>query len=149
MPSAASVIICALALLGRSAQQFPPIVPVGVLPPGASVQVEGFVQRDPDVIYVVTSTPVFRAALKAGAEGKCRGREFLQKVASIIVHEEWHLLHGSDEQAAYEAQLTALLAMGSGPGSPLYYSVRRSMQSVLSAARRPAPVHPDALTARR
>jgi hypothetical protein len=38
----------------------------------------------------------------------------LAKIASIIVHEEWHLRHGLDEGGAYDAQLLTLTRIGLG-----------------------------------
>jgi hypothetical protein len=55
-------------------------------------------------------------------------------IASVLVHEEWHLRHGSDEQGAYLAQLTALAAIGAD--SATLYSVRRSLQDVVTAQRK-------------
>ncbi len=136
MDIASSVIVCALSLLGRSPQQFPPITLLAAAPAGLSIGTEGFVHRNPDTIYLITSTEVFRTAIAAQARGRCAGRQALQKIASIIVHEEWHLTQGGGEQAAYEAQLTALAVMGAGPGSAVHASVRRSMRAVLDAARR-------------
>ena len=135
MEPATSVVLCALVLLGRSIQQFPPIELLDIKPAGLSAGTEGFVQRNPDRIYLITSTPVFRAAMAAQRGGPCVGRETLQKIASIIVHEEWHLKAGGNEQSAYEAQLSALAVMGAGPGSPVYAGVLRSMRAVLNKER--------------
>ncbi len=135
MSTAALVLVCALNLLGRSPQQFPRFELLDVRPPGVSASAEAFVRRSSDVIHLLTTAPVFRTALAAQADGRCRGRESLAKIASIIVHEEWHLAHGPDERSAYEAQLTALTMLGFGPGTPLFSSVRRSMQRVLDAGR--------------
>ena len=55
----------------------------------------------------------------------------MAKIASIIVHEEWHLRHGPDESGAYHAQLTALAAMGFDEHSWSTGSVKRSMLAVL------------------
>lgn len=135
MSTAALVLACALDLLGRSPQQFPRFELLDVRPPGVSPNAEAFVRRNPDVIHLLTTAPVFRTALGAQAKGRCRDRESLAKIASIIVHEEWHLGHGPDERSAYEAQLTALTMLGFGPSTPLFSSVRRSMQRVLDAGR--------------
>jgi hypothetical protein len=55
----------------------------------------------------------------------------MRKLASILAHEEWHVKHGPDERAAYEAQLTTLIRLGVQPGSSLYIGVVRSMLTVL------------------
>jgi hypothetical protein len=147
MSSAALVVVCALNLLGRSASQFPPIVLLDLRPPGVSANAEGFVQRTQNVIYLLTDSPAFRAAREAEVtRGRCWHRESLMKIASVIVHEEWHLRHGPDERGAYQAQLTALALLGAGPGTRLHHYVKRSMQAVLEASR-PAP-EPVRLTRR-
>jgi hypothetical protein len=55
-----------------------------------------------------------------------------------LAHEEWHLLHGRDEEGAYHAQLTALNYLGAGPGTIPYQWVVRSMNAVLDKSRRAA-----------
>jgi hypothetical protein len=115
MWSAATVVVCALELLGRSAGTFPPIVLVDEPPRDASSYVEGFVQAGDPTIYLVTSSRVFRAA--QSSRNRCGNRNATRKLASVIVHEEWHVRHGADERAAYLAQLTALTAMGAGRGA--------------------------------
>ena len=137
MSTAALVLVCALSLLGRSADRLPPIVLLDTRPAGVSANAEGFVRRDPDAIYLLTSAPVFQAAMWAEKfRGACWDRESLSKIASIIVHEEWHLLHGADEREAYAAQLTALTMLGFGPHSGLHFSVKRSMQAALNGSGR-------------
>src|SRR5688572_17019806 len=132
MTPAAMVLVCAIQLLGRNPESFPPIELLDVRPPYASVNAEGFVDPRTSTIYILTTTAVFRAALQA--QGRCGSTEPLRKLASILVHEEWHVLHGSDEEGAYAAQLTTLTMLG-GPDSPLFNSVRRSMVAVLAQQR--------------
>ena len=132
MLSTAAVVVCALNLLGRSSA----VAPIKFLaspPPGASRNAEAFIVREPATIYLITSTPAFRAA----SQGDFRydSREGCQKIASIIVHEEWHLRYGADERGAYQAQLTALALLGAS--SPLISSVRQSMLAVLDKSRQP------------
>jgi hypothetical protein len=50
----------------------------------------------------------------------------------MLLHEEWHLRHGSDERGAYYAQLTGLQQLGSGPGRWSYEMVRRGMMATLA-----------------
>jgi hypothetical protein len=122
----AAVVVCALEMLFRSAATFPPIVLIDTRPADVSAAAEAFVRRNPDTIYILTSSFTFRAA-EAGDRGA------LQKLASILVHEEWHLEHGPDEQGAYEAQLTTLLSLGLRDGRPAFDEVRKSMLAVIAA----------------
>jgi hypothetical protein len=143
MLTAAAVVVCALDLLGRSASSTVPIKFLDAAPRGASQYVEAFVMRDPDTIYLITTSAAFRDAQNARTEWL--RREGCLKIASVIVHEEWHLRHGDDEEGAYQAQLMALTMLNAR--SPVITSVRRSMQAVLAAQRaRPTP---ELLAARR
>lgn len=120
MASAAAVLVCVLNLLGRP---MPPIVLLDVLPPDASRNAEAFVRRNPDTIYLMTTTSVFDDAR--------RGRlQAWKKLASILVHEEWHLRYGPDERGAYQAQLIELMRLGEAPGRPNFNGVFRSMLAV-------------------
>ena len=129
MLSAAAVLVCALELLGRPATSFAPIVLIDARPSDVSSTAEAFVRRDPDTIYVLTDTPVFRAAQSAG-------REALLKVASILVHEQWHILNGTDEEGAYQAQLMSLYMMGVPYNRPIAAQVRKAMFVVVKARKR-------------
>ena len=133
MLSAAAVIVCALDLLARSPATFAPIVLIDTRPEDVSSTAEAFVRRDPDTIYVLTSTPVFRAA-QAGQ------RDALLKVASILVHEQWHIQHGADEEGAYQTQLMTLYMMGVPFNRPVAAEVRRSMFVVMKARKRAEPL---------
>ena len=131
MTPAATVLVCAIQLLGRTPESFPRIELLAARPPHASPNAEAFVDPRISAIYVLTTSEVFRAAQ---AKGHCGSTEPLRKLASILIHEEWHVRHGSDESNAYAAQLTTV-AMLSGPDSPLYNSVRRAMMTVLAKQR--------------
>lgn len=146
MWSAATVLVCALGLLGRSVETFPPIVLVGAPPPGASATVEGFVHASGDTIHLVTSTKAFDAARRAGQ--RCGDTDALRKIASVIVHEEWHVRHGPDEHSAYDAQLMALRRMGARDDRPLIASVQRAKRTVTSGYRLPATAYLLELTSR-
>jgi hypothetical protein len=128
MPSAATIIACALVLLGKSESTMPRIVLVDVPPVYASPQVEAYVRPSDDTIYVVTSSPLFRTV--QGWKSECGDPLALKKLASVLVHEEWHIRHGGPERDAYYAQLTALVQLGVPPGHGVYTSVMRSMQAV-------------------
>jgi hypothetical protein len=140
MFSAAAVVVCALALLGRSERTMPPIELVEVAP-HLSAGVEAFVREPYRTIYLVTSSPVFQEAQRS--REACDSEIAMKKLASILAHEEWHVKHGPDERAAYEAQLTTLLRLGVQPGSGLYIGVVRSMLTVLKKR----PDKPDMMLA--
>jgi hypothetical protein len=125
--SAAAVLACALSMLGRSERHFHPINLIDAAPLGVSPNAEGFVTRDPGTIYLLTSSAVFRDV--TASRSFCAPREAVAKIASIIVHEEWHLRNGADERGAYQAQLTALAALGFGESSRVNWAVRRSMMA--------------------
>lgn len=129
MLSAAAVLVCALDLVARPASSFPPIVLLDTRPADVSSTAEAFVRRDPDTIYVLTSTKVFRAA-QAGY------RDALVKLASILVHEQWHIQNGNSEEGAYQAQLMALYMMGIPHNRPIAAEVRRAMFTVVGARKR-------------
>ena len=125
MLSAAAVLACALTVLGRSEHRFPPINLVDTAPLGASRNVEAWVTHNPDTINILTSSPVFQQV--ARSRDRCAPRDAVAKVASLLVHEEWHLRHGPDERGAYSAQLTALIVLGFDEQTMLYGGVKRSM----------------------
>lgn len=132
MSAAGIVLVCALDLLGRSPDRLPPIEILAERPPQASVNADAFADSRSGIIYLIASAPAFRAAERAqSSAAECRDAESLKMVASIIVHEEWHLRHGPDEEGAYYAQLMALQLLGLGPDSIPYAWVRRAMQAVL------------------
>ena len=132
MWSAAAVLACALTMLGRSEHRLPPINLVDTAPPGASWNVEAYVTGDANAIYLLTSSPAFREV--ARSRYKCEPREAVAKLASVLVHEEWHVRHGPDERGAYSAQLTALVAMGFDAQTAVYGGVKRSMLAHLQKA---------------
>jgi hypothetical protein len=127
MSSPAAVLVCVLAMLGRNEKNTVPVEFVHVRLPHIAENVEAFASRTEGRIYLLTYTPIFRAAQRGELEA-------LKKVASIYVHEEWHVRHGGDERAAYEAQLITLTMLGSGPGSGLYGAVKKSMLQVMKNA---------------
>jgi hypothetical protein len=132
MWSAATVLMCALSVLGRDARTFPPIEFVEILPSDASRKTEAFTRSTSNVIYLVTSSEAFERARRT--PGRCDDSAAVAKIASMIVHEEWHLRHGlEDESGAYDAQLQVLMRLGIGPGNPTYDGVWRSMRAVLTA----------------
>ena len=135
MWTAETVLVCALSLLTRAADSFPPVQFVAIAPAGVSATAEAFVLSGGDRIYVVTSTPTFRRA--QGASDRCGDLQALRKVASVLVHEEWHVLHGADEAGAYAAQLTTLTYLNAGPGNPLYHEVSRAMRAVVARGKEP------------
>ena len=128
MLSAASVLVCALEALGRAPGGLPPIQFVEVAPREASAHVEAYVPRNSSTIFLLTSSAVFRTVQRSD----CTNLEAIRKLASIIVHEEWHVRYGSDERGAYQAQLDALIRLGARADSALFRGVLRSMETVLA-----------------
>ena len=133
MSAADIVIVCALELLGRSASSLPPIRIIEHRPPGASANAVAFA-RD-GVIYIIASAAPFSLARNARLPKECRDVDTLRLVASTIVHEEWHVLNGADEQGAYFAQLTALHQMGLGPGTQAHRQIKQAMHAATSRRR--------------
>jgi hypothetical protein len=144
--SAATVLACALGLLGRSAASFPPIVFVDTRPSDASDIADAFVREGDPTIYLVTSSPAFQRAQRS--QDRCGAFNDLRKLASILVHEEWHVRHGPGERQAYEAQLTALTGLSAGPGHVLYAEVRRSMAVALASSPQPTRWGPIVMASR-
>ena len=132
MSSAELVLVCALSVLGRAPSTFPPIQLVDTRPPGMSPGAEAFVQTGVRKIFLLTTSEVFRAAQ---ARTKCSAYREVRKLASVLIHEEWHILHPGDEEGAYVAQLTTLASLGLGYSHPVFADVRRSMQQVLARQR--------------
>ena len=130
MWSAETVVACALALLTRSAASLPPIELVDVLPADVSPQADAFVRVGEARIYLVTSSDVFRRA--QGSKYRCGDLDAHRLLASVIVHEEWHVKHGRDEVEAYNAQLMTLRLLGAGPGNPAFTAVWRSARAALA-----------------
>ena len=94
MPSAAAVVACALALLGRKRDAtMPPIVLVDVPPVHASAQVEAYV-RPSDSTPSTSSPRLSCFATVQGWRSDCGDPLALKKLASVLVHEEWHIRHG-------------------------------------------------------
>ena len=139
MWSAAVVLVCALDLLGRSPEALPPITLLDAAPRAASPTAVGFVVRGERRIFLITSSDAFRTA--RAAQHRCGEQDALRTIASVIVHEEWHVRYGADERGAYEAQLLALIRMGADAGSSVYSSVNRAMQTVMARDRAAARVN--------
>ena len=140
MWSAASVLACALSVLGRSEASMPPIELIEIAPPGVSVNAEAFVLPGRRTIYLMTSSWAFRdASREASATRGCGITDATRKLASILAHEEWHVKHGSEEKGAYDWQLLTLLRLGLTPGTAMYRQVQVSMLKVLDARKRDRP----------
>lgn len=143
MWTAASVLACALSVLGRSEANMPRIELIDVAPPYVSAGAEAFVQRG--TIHLITSSSPFQTALESRVG--CTTSWAMQKLASILAHEAWHVRHGPDEKSAYEHQLITLIQLGVQPGSGVYRSVQVSMLRVLEARKRNKPDKPERLLA--
>jgi len=138
MLDAATAIVCALAALGRSAASMPPIQVIETAPLYTSVGTEAFVDRAGQTIVVIGSSDVVRDA--ADSRGRCGEQYAVKKLASILVHEEWHILHGPDEEKAYQRQLRTLMQLGVPPDHKVYRNVQRSMIAAVNARKRERPV---------
>jgi hypothetical protein len=123
-----TVLVCALTLLARGESSFPPISFVDAPPAAASPAAEAFVRHGEARIYIVASSGIVQRA--RGATVKCGELDAVRKLASVLVHEEWHVRHGADEEGAYQAQLMALASMGAGPGTPVFLEVLRAQRAV-------------------
>jgi hypothetical protein len=137
MWTAAAALVCALGVLNRSEASLPRIEILDEAPAFVSMGAEAFVQRNPDVIYIIASSTVVREA--ATTRGECGDHLAVKKLASILIHEEAHLRHGADEERAYQRQLIALIQLGLGPESRVYRDVHKSMLAVLEFRKRSAP----------
>ena len=110
----------------------PPIQVLDTPPAYASVGTEAFVRGG--TIYVIGSSAVVRDA--SARRGRCGDIFAVKKLASILVHEEWHITHPGDERGAYYRQLIALQELGINPGHAVYHDVQLSMQRVLELHKR-------------
>ncbi len=98
----------ALLLAGPQLYAHLPIVLISTLPRTVSPGAEAWTVYDEhgtgDRVFVYTRSRTFRcASVPRWDQYPC-----LLKIASVIVHEAWHLRHGPDEAGAYEAQLIFL-----------------------------------------
>jgi hypothetical protein len=122
----------ALALSGLLSTHLP-VVLTSVLPkavaPGADAWTVYDEQGHGDRIFVYTGGRTFQCA-STSRDGKY---QCLLRLASIIVHEAWHLHHGSDEASAYGAQL-AFLEFNGGSGLDIL-DIRQSRSRVLAEQR--------------
>ena len=134
MWTAEAVLACALTLLGRNVSSFPPIEFVARVPVDVSAAAEAYVRVNDNRIFLVTTSRHFQSLQLA--RDRCGDLMAARKLASVLIHEETHLKQGTDEATAYNAQLTALTALGSGIGSPPYMEVVRAMHHTLAKPKR-------------
>ena len=132
MWSAETVFVCALTLLGRTAQSFPAVQFIEKVPVGVSPSAEAYVLAEGRRIVLISSTWAFRVA--EHAQNQCGQIDAIRQIAGVLAHEEWHVRHGPDEEGAYDAQLTALTSVGAGP--MLFNSVMRAKRRVADESRR-------------
>ena len=133
MWTAETVFVCALTLLHRRVDSFPPIEFVANRPQYVSANADAYVPIGEARIYLITTSRAFARAQRALY--RCGELNALRKIASVLVHEDWHVRNGSDEEGAYAAQLTTLVSLDAGPGHPLYTEVTRSMRATLRRPR--------------
>lgn len=80
-------------------------------------------------IFVYTGSDMFRCASRP-----LRMRQCVIRLASVLVHEAWHLEQGPNEERAYEAQIAFLLR--NGAATEHVAAVRLAQNRVLAAKRR-------------
>ena len=98
----------ALVLAGRHLYGHLPLALASELPPWVSPSAEAWTVFDEKGrgtrAFVYTRSRTFRCASVPGQDQpRCQ-----LKLASVIVHEAWHLQHGRGEAGAYDAQLVFL-----------------------------------------
>jgi hypothetical protein len=130
MTAAEWVLVCTLELLGRSSDRLPRIEILHTRPSVVSANAAAFVNATEHTVYLIASSPPFRAAATQMRGRECRDVEELKAMAGILAHELWHLSHGPDEKEAYLAELMELRRLGIGPGRGPYFSALRSMETV-------------------
>ena len=110
-----------------------PVALTSVLPPGASPTAEGWTVYGSDGrgerIFLYTGSDMFRCALWPRSMRQC-----LLRVASVLVHEDWHCRHGRSESGAYEAQIAFLLRRGAAIEH--VKAVRMARDRVIASERR-------------
>ena len=110
-----------------------PVVLTSVLPPSASPTAEGWTTYTADGrgerIFVYTGSDMFRCARWPLSMHQC-----LLRLASVLVHEDWHSRHGRSEAGAYEAQIAFLLRRGAA--AEHVKAVRMASERVIAAERR-------------
>lgn len=126
MSTASLVLMCALELLGRKPEQLPPIEILLDRPRAVSSSAAAFADLEMGIVYLIASASPFVEAQSAPLE-RCAERGEFKLLASVVVHEVWHVLHGANEAQAYEAQLMALLRLGVDPAAPMYVAVQRAL----------------------
>jgi hypothetical protein len=132
--NAQTVFVCALAMLGRTEQSFPPVQFVEKAPVGVSPSAEAYMLTEEKRVVLITSSWAFRVARQA--QYQCGQAQALHQIAGVLAHEEWHVRHGLDEEGAYDAQLTALTSVGAGPA--LFNSVMRAKLRAVTESKRRA-----------
>lgn len=110
-----------------------PITLAATPPSSASHGIEAWTSHAADGtgkrIFLYTGSDMFRCARWPLSLRQCRIR-----LASVLVHEAWHLEHGQDEGDAYEAQIAFL--MRTGAATEHVKAVRLAQNRVLAAERR-------------
>jgi hypothetical protein len=109
-----------------------PIELASVLPNAASKGAEGWTiagdSGKGERIFVYTGSEIFRCASTRD------NHECLLRLASILVHEAWHIRNGPREDEAYSAQIAFLI--GNRVSSAQVAAVRKSRDRSLAAERK-------------
>jgi hypothetical protein len=135
----------AAVLRAGKAQASLPIFLAATTPAGASAGVEGWTVSGRDGkgerIFIYSGSAIFRCAMR-GNNHRCQLR-----LASVIVHEAWHLTRGSREDGAYAAQIAFLMGNQGDPDQIAGVRMARDraiadLRRALDAAKKPAAVRP-------
>jgi hypothetical protein len=115
-----------------------PIILTSIVPPMADPLAEAWLSSTVDgptrAIFLFTDSEPFRCASRSRS-GRNRYK-CLIKLASIIVHEAWHLKNGANEAEAYQAQISFLLWNGAAVGD--VWLVQKARDRVLDRERQAA-----------
>jgi hypothetical protein len=110
-----------------------PIMLAPTTPEGSSLGVEAWIIADrdgPRRIVVYTRSETFRCASALPRDHQC-----LLKLASVLVHEAWHLMHDASEAEAYAAQI-AFLTLRGGSAPNIAGVLRAKAHVIASRAQR-------------
>ena len=114
MWTAGAVLVCALTLLGRGESSFPSIHFLHVAP-DVSADAEAFTRVNYWHLYIVTSSRLFQR-LQRNAN-RCGDLAAVRKLASVLVHEEAHVVRGASERDAYAAHSRPWRRSAPGPAA--------------------------------
>ena len=138
MWTAASVLACALSVLGRTEASMPPIELIDIAPPGVSAGAEAFVRRDTGTIYVITSSAVFQEASAGQPASAAIPTRSASSPASLRTKSGTCATEPMRNRRT-STSWSRCIRLGVGPGTGVYRSVQMSMIKVLDARKRERP----------